>query len=156
MPSADDATGVSVRGARFSFVSASGPGSYVHGTGIWTIGTITSGSSAMRLITAKMIVVGAASNTAEVWTSDEPNPNSTPGNGVVGENDEATAALTVTAAPTPPVTANGSPIVPADPQNSSGVLLLGGLVMAFAVAAGSAYRSRRRSIRHAGWTPRRR
>jgi large repetitive protein len=155
----DDATGVSVRdllGAGFSFVSASGPGSYVHGTGIWTIGTITSGSSATLLLTAKMTEVGAASNTAQVWTSDEPDPNSTPGNGVVGENDEATAALTVTAAPTPPVTANGGPIVPADPQDPSGVLLLGGLVMAFAVAAGLAYRSRRRSIRHAGWTPRRR
>jgi len=143
----DAATGVSVRdllAAGFSFVSATGPGSYNQGTGIWTVGSVASGGTATLHLTAKATAVGPESNTAEVWTSDQPDPNSTPGNGVAGENDEATAAITVSSAPTPPPTANlaqaapptgGSPILP---------LVLAGLIVAFAFAGGHAWRRTKR------------
>jgi len=97
-------------------------------------------------LTAKATAVGPESNTAEVWTSDQPDPNSTPGNGVAGENDQATAGISVSSAPTPPPTSNlvqaatpadGNPILP---------LVLAALIVAFAFAAGLARRRTKRPV----------
>jgi uncharacterized repeat protein (TIGR01451 family) len=142
----DDATGVSVRdllGPGFVFVSATGPGAYVPGTGIWTVGTVTSGGAATLLLTAKATAVGPESNTAEVWTSDQPDPNSTPGNGVASEDDQATAGLTVTSAPTPPPTANLPALAgPIDQGPILPLLILAVLAGVFVAVAGLADRRR--------------
>jgi uncharacterized repeat protein (TIGR01451 family) len=141
----DNATGVSVRdllGPGFVFVSAAGSGSYAPGTGIWTVGTVAAAGTATLHITARAIAAGSATNTAEVWTSDQPDPDSTPGNGVASEDDEATAALTVTAAPTPPPTSN-SPVLAAPTSQGPDVpMLLALLTGVFLAAAFVAYRRR--------------
>jgi uncharacterized repeat protein (TIGR01451 family) len=145
----DSATGVSVRdllGAGFTFVSATGSGSYNQGTGIWTVGTVASGGTATLHLTAKATAVGPESNTAEVWTSDQPDPNSTPGNGVAGENDQATAGITVSSAPSPPPTANLA--LPATPAGGTPTLpaILAVLIVAFAFAARLGRRRARRPV----------
>jgi len=75
-------------------------GSYVSGTGMWTVGTITSGGSANIVINAT-VNAGTGGTTitnwAEVWSVTETDPDSTPGNSSTTEDDDASAALTVQA-----------------------------------------------------------
>jgi len=81
--------------AGLSFVSATpSQGSYNATNGVWTIGSIPSGQSRTLQIVATVTQAGAISNTAEVSDSDQPDPNSTPNNGVPGENDQATTIVT--------------------------------------------------------------
>ncbi|HEX8710071.1 MAG TPA: Calx-beta domain-containing protein, partial [Pyrinomonadaceae bacterium] len=92
------ATGVSVKDqlpVGLTYVSDDSGGAYNSTTGIWTIGTINASGSATLHITAT-VTSGATSgvtNTAEVFTSDQFDPNSTPGNNVPGENDQSSAAV---------------------------------------------------------------
>jgi choice-of-anchor A domain-containing protein/uncharacterized repeat protein (TIGR01451 family) len=82
-----------------SYVSSSATaGSYSNTTGIWTVGTIKNGLTAKLDITAKVTTTGSISNTAEVKTSDQSDPNSTPGNNVSTENDQATVTIQPVAA----------------------------------------------------------
>ena len=81
--------------AGLSFVSATpSQGSYNATNGVWTIGSIPSGQSRTLQIVATVTQAGAISNTAQVSDSDQPDPNSTPGNGVAGENDQASTIVT--------------------------------------------------------------
>lgn len=94
----------------FAFVSASGTGSYNAGTGIWTVGTLAPGASASITITGTVTATAGATvtNIAEVETSTAFDQDSTPGNGVVGEDDRATVSFTVSGtrvAGTPPTLA---------------------------------------------------
>ena len=104
------ASGVVVRDVLpdgFSFVSASGYGTYNSSTGEWTIPTIASGAS--RVITISGTVTAPAgvtiTNVAEVWSSLNYDPDSLPGNTVSGEDDQASVTFTVSGtrtAGTPP------------------------------------------------------
>jgi uncharacterized repeat protein (TIGR01451 family) len=90
------ATGVTVADllpAGVTYISDSSGGSYALGTGIWTIGPLAAGGSASMDITATVDVVGAVTNTAEVATADQPDTDSTPGNSVPSEDDQASVAL---------------------------------------------------------------
>jgi uncharacterized repeat protein (TIGR01451 family) len=73
-------------------------GSYVSGTGVWTVGTIANGATATITITA-LVTVGPGGNTitdtAQVTASDAPDPDSTPNNNVASEDDQASADITV-------------------------------------------------------------
>ena len=94
------ATNVRVRDtlpAGFVFTSASGTGSFSAATGIWTVGTVGRTQTVSIDITGTVAATSGAvlTNRAEVSASDQFDPNSTPNNGATGEDDYATATLTV-------------------------------------------------------------
>jgi large repetitive protein len=96
----DEATGVQVEDvlpAGLSYVSDNGGGAYVPGTGIWTAGTIASGGSASLQITATVIATGSISNYAQVSASGLTDPDSTPNDDSIDQDDDDTQALTVPA-----------------------------------------------------------
>jgi uncharacterized repeat protein (TIGR01451 family) len=89
------ATGVTVRDllpAGVAYVSHGG-GTYVPGTGIWTVGTLNVGAVATLQITAVVQASGLITNAAQVWTANQFDPDSTPGNSVTNEDDYGTAVI---------------------------------------------------------------
>jgi uncharacterized repeat protein (TIGR01451 family) len=109
----DTASGVEVRDqlpAGVAFVSSTpSQGTYNNSTGIWTVGTVASGSSATLSLVGRIESAGSRTNTAEVTASDQFDPDSTPGNGVPEEDDQDSVdfvtelidlSLTKTAEPT--------------------------------------------------------
>jgi len=78
-------------------------GSYASGSGVWTVGALASGATATLVINAAISATGTYANVAEVSDSDQTDPDSTPANGVVGEDDRATA--------TPVVTGGAAPVI---------------------------------------------
>jgi uncharacterized repeat protein (TIGR01451 family) len=94
--------------AGFGFTSSSGFGSYDPVTGIWSVGTIGAGQTRTLTITGTVEATAGATitNFAQVFASDESDPDSTPGNGFTGEDDDDSASFTVQGpriAGTPPV-----------------------------------------------------
>ncbi|HWW57007.1 MAG TPA: proprotein convertase P-domain-containing protein [Sphingopyxis sp.] len=94
------ATGVTVLDnlpAGFAFAGASGFGSYNSGTGIWTVGSVPPGTTRTLTITGTVNASAGAtiSNSAEIAASSVIDTDSTPGNGVAGEDDRDTASFTV-------------------------------------------------------------
>ena len=76
--------------AGLTFVSSTpSQGSYVNGTGIWTVGTLSNGGSATLQIVATVVTSGAKTNTAQVSSSDQFDPDSTPNNSIGTEDDQA-------------------------------------------------------------------
>lgn len=75
----DDATNVTVGdslppGLTFLVANAS-QGAYVPGTGVWTVGTVTTGTPATLTITANVNSPSAQTNTASISHSDQFDPN---------------------------------------------------------------------------------
>jgi len=94
----DTATNVTVTDqlpAGVSFVGSSGSqGAYNSATGIWTVGTVSSGSAATLQLTGRIQSAGTRVNFAEVSASDPFDPNSTPGNGdQLTEDDQASVSF---------------------------------------------------------------
>jgi uncharacterized repeat protein (TIGR01451 family) len=77
-----------------TYVSDTGSGSYNKSTGIWSVGTLVNGASKTLSITAKVTSAGLKTNFAEVWRSDESDPDSIPGNGSTTEDDDASVTIT--------------------------------------------------------------
>jgi uncharacterized repeat protein (TIGR01451 family) len=73
-------------------------GSYNQGTGVWNIGTIAPNTTVELTITATNTTAAQKSNTARLTTADQFDPDSTPGNTAVGEDDESTIPITPNAA----------------------------------------------------------
>lgn len=75
----DGATSVRLLSAlpgAFQFVSASPEvGSYDPATGVWTVGTVASGSSRTLTITANVLAAGAATQSVSVLAADQHDPN---------------------------------------------------------------------------------
>ncbi len=94
----DGATNVTVGDtlpAGMTFVSATpSQGSYVSGTGVWTVGSVASGANATLQIVASVQSTGTKTNTAQVTASDQADPDSTPNNNVATEDDQGSAGLT--------------------------------------------------------------
>ncbi|WP_223710991.1 PKD domain-containing protein [Flavobacterium potami] len=86
-----NATGVEVKDllpSGYAYqVYSSTAGLYFETTGIWNIGTIPSGSLESLLISATVNRTGDYINIAEVYKSNEFDPDSTPNNGISGEDD---------------------------------------------------------------------
>jgi uncharacterized repeat protein (TIGR01451 family) len=86
------ATNVTVQeapaGFPFTVVNPSAGTSFTTGTNVWTIGTLSAGSSATLQLRASF-VPGLQTNCAEVLTSDQLDPDSTPNNGNPAEDDRA-------------------------------------------------------------------
>jgi uncharacterized repeat protein (TIGR01451 family) len=94
--SADLVTVRDILPAGLTFVSATASrGSYDAATGMWNVGQIVPGEHLTLLITVKADKLGAITNTAEVWTSNTPDADSTPGNSRPSEDDQASATLVV-------------------------------------------------------------
>lgn len=92
-----------------SFVSASGPGTYTSGTGVWSVSSLAPGASAVLTINATVTATaGTVSNIAQVTASSAFDGDSTPNNGVTTEDDYASAAFTVATAMAAPTCAVGS------------------------------------------------
>lgn len=96
-----DAGNVSVEdilpsGLTFNSSTAS-TGNYNSNTGLWTVGTLTNGSSETLTINVTVASITAPiTNFAQIETSDKTDPNSTPGNdtnNTPNENDEAAATI---------------------------------------------------------------
>jgi uncharacterized repeat protein (TIGR01451 family) len=94
----DAATGVAVLDllpAGTTFVSSTpSQGSYVNGTGVWTVGTIANGANATLQIVASVNSVGAKTNSAQVSAADQTDSDSTPNNNVALEDDQASVTVT--------------------------------------------------------------
>jgi len=88
-----DATNVEVKDllpTGLTYITHSAPGTtYNRALGIWTVGTLTSGTSKTLTITAKVKITGTRKNLAEVWKSDQSDPNSTPGNASTTAEDDS-------------------------------------------------------------------
>ena len=101
-----NATGVGVTDqlpAGLQYVSATATrGTYTTTTGIWTIGSVAAlsgnpvvGDTVTLSIKAKVLSEGVTFNTAEISSADQKDKNSTPGNGIDGENDLDRVCITV-------------------------------------------------------------
>jgi len=87
-------TGLTVRDqlpAGFSYVSDNGGGSYNNISGTWTIGSLANGASTALSITARAEANPNKTNKAEVWSSNQLDPDSTPGNSSITEDDDDSA-----------------------------------------------------------------
>jgi uncharacterized repeat protein (TIGR01451 family)/gliding motility-associated-like protein len=87
-----EATGLEVADllpSGYTYVSDDSAGSYASATGVWTVADLIPGASASLNIVAQVNASGSYTNTAEVNASDNPDPDSTPGNGVPTEDDQA-------------------------------------------------------------------
>jgi uncharacterized repeat protein (TIGR01451 family) len=74
----------------YTYVSDDGAGSYVPGTGVWSVGNVPAGGSRVLHVTARVLGSGSYANTAEVTAADQPDPNDVYGNG--SGNDFASVA----------------------------------------------------------------
>jgi uncharacterized repeat protein (TIGR01451 family) len=93
------ATGVEVTDllpAGVDFVSADpSQGSYDDATGVWTVGSLDVDEKATLEITVEVLAPGAITNVAEVTADgEEEDVDSTPGNGVSTEDDQAEVGIT--------------------------------------------------------------
>ncbi len=79
------------------YFNATGDGDYDPVTGIWETDAIAPGETRQLFIEATVTATAGATitNTAEIATSDEDDPDSTPGNGATSEDDYDTASFTV-------------------------------------------------------------
>jgi uncharacterized repeat protein (TIGR01451 family) len=68
-------------------------GTYDPVTGIWNIDTMSVGVNQSLQLSAIVKAEGNSTNTAEIWTSEAPDSNSTPGNGIRTEDDYASISL---------------------------------------------------------------
>jgi uncharacterized repeat protein (TIGR01451 family) len=84
-----------------TFVSAQpSQGTYNSNTGIWNIGMLAINQTVTLAITATVGPVGVgATNTAEVISSNAPDPDSTPNNNNPNEDDQASVSLNTTKGP---------------------------------------------------------
>ncbi|MCO8124080.1 DUF11 domain-containing protein [Stieleria sp. TO1_6] len=97
----NDATGVTVLDQLppgLTFLMSSAPGQYNPNTGIWDIGTLPNNGSTSLTIQASVDQIGVKTNSAQVETADQDDSNSTPGNDVPGEDDQAQVQITPQAA----------------------------------------------------------
>jgi len=89
----DDATGVEVTDqlpTSYTYVSDDSGGTYDAATGLWTIGNIAAGASVVLTIETTLNDFDNA-NVAEITASDQPDPDSTPGNDDPTEDDQDSA-----------------------------------------------------------------
>ncbi|WP_420603083.1 gliding motility-associated C-terminal domain-containing protein [Flagellimonas sp.] len=92
-----DATSVVVSDALpsgYTYVSDDSGGTYSSASGLWNVGTITGGNSANLNIVAQVNASGNYNNNAEVIASLQLDPDSTPGNNVLSEDDQDEQSIT--------------------------------------------------------------
>ena len=70
-----------------TYVSDDGGGTYNKDTGMWSAGGISNGASKSLKITVKVDPTGTLLNEAEIWSVDQSDPDSTPGDGSITQDD---------------------------------------------------------------------
>jgi uncharacterized repeat protein (TIGR01451 family) len=91
------ASGVEVKDvlpSGYTYVSDSGSGAYNSGTGIWSVGALAVDASDSLEIVASVDATGSYENYAQVWASNEHDPDSTPGDDSTNQDDDDTASTT--------------------------------------------------------------
>ncbi len=73
----------------YSFISDDSGGSYDAITGLWNVGSLSSGATAILNVTAGIISTGSYDNIAELTAVNERDPDSSPGNDDLSEDDQA-------------------------------------------------------------------
>ncbi|WKK65806.1 gliding motility-associated C-terminal domain-containing protein [Lutimonas zeaxanthinifaciens] len=115
-----DATGVIVSDllpSGYIYVSDDAAGNYNSNTGVWTVDPIAGSEMATINITASVNASGDFENVAEVIASDNLDPDSTPNNGDINEDDQASISITPVAVSDIELAIdvnNGSPYVGSD------------------------------------------
>lgn len=104
--STSSATGITVQDtlpAGFVFGSANGIGSFNSTTGVWTVGSLAPGRSAVITLTGTVSAAAGTTltNTAEIVASSVFDPDSTPGNGANSEDDYAISSFVVSSGRAP-------------------------------------------------------
>ncbi len=97
----DEATGVQVQDllpAGLMFISESSNGNYNPATGIWSVGSLAVGRVDTLQIVTQITASGTIKNTAQVYSSDQYDPNSVPNNNNAEENDQDSVTVSVAAA----------------------------------------------------------
>ncbi|MGI9474748.1 MAG: dockerin type I domain-containing protein, partial [Rubripirellula sp.] len=93
----DRGSGISVSARLPSGLSLDGSqlsqGSYDDSSGVWSVGALKANATAELVLTATVETTDTVNFTAEITASEQFDPDSTPGNGVSGEDDQATAAI---------------------------------------------------------------
>lgn len=94
----DVATGVTVRALLPPGLTwISDDGAYNTSTGIWSVGSLAAsgpGSTATLTLTTRATTTGQKNMIAEVWSSNQADPDSIPGNGVASEDDYESIPIT--------------------------------------------------------------
>ena len=94
-----------------SYVSDNGGGDYNSGTGVWTIpGSLSVGVASLS-ITAFVNSSGSFVTTGEVSTSNKTDVDSTPGNGILGEDDDVSLTLNPVTPAVPTLSCPGAPSI---------------------------------------------
>ena len=78
--------------AGLAYQSDDGGGAYAGG--IWTVGNLAAGGSASLQITVYVDTPLPVTNYTQIWTSDLPDPDSTPGDTSITQDDDAAVTLT--------------------------------------------------------------
>ncbi len=95
----NNATGVAITDALpngLAFVSATpSQGTYVAGTGLWTVGALANGASASLQLTAKVLTPGSLTNTATKTAGDQFDPDTSNNAGSASLNAQPSADLQV-------------------------------------------------------------
>lgn len=87
-----------------NFISSSGDGTYNNGTGVWSIGSgFTPGTPRTLTVVISLPTAGSFLITAEILSSNQADPDSTPNNGIVTEDDYGDVTLNVQPSSTPPI-----------------------------------------------------
>jgi large repetitive protein len=92
----DDATNVRVVDewcAGFNYVSDDSGGSFNSATGEWIVGDLANGATATLQITMTVNEVDCATNFAQITSSSNLDPDSTPNNGALNEDDDVTLVV---------------------------------------------------------------
>ena len=135
-----DATGVSVLDdlpTGYSYISDDSGGGYNPLNGIWTVGNLASGNNAVLNILVRVNPSGNYTNIAEVLSLIQVDPDSTPNNGQVGEDDQDEQATTPSTVSDISITKTADNLTPsvgdqivftitaanAGPNNASGVIV---------------------------------
>lgn len=83
-----------------TFISSTpSQGTYDATTGIWTVGTVNNAATATLQITVTVNTSNPITNTAQVNAADQTDVDSTPGNSVAGEDDQASVTIPFTGEP---------------------------------------------------------
>ncbi len=99
------------------YQSATGGGSYDPGTGTWSVGDLAVGGNASLSLVAQVTSTSTLENTAQVTESDRLDPDSTPNNGIDGEDDQKTARLGPNSRPSD-ITMSAQPVRDTDPAGT--------------------------------------
>ena len=101
----------------YTYISDNGAGAYLPATGFWTVENLAANGNAALTISARVNPSGSYANTAQLTSSNQADPDSTPNNNNPAEDDQSTSSLTPVATIDLSLTKTSSPATPAVGSN---------------------------------------